>query len=167
MSLGAAFIVIVVIFFLIKSQGFRKAALVVLGLTLLGGVILYGYLENQQSETERRLAYAKTLIKTGQIEIIDPRVSFNSYDGSPNSITGRLRNNSAYAVQSVELHLRFQDCASEGSCETIGEDDEDLSVGVPPGQSRDFNSYLAGGRMSARGKLIWNYSIKSITADVP
>jgi hypothetical protein len=78
-----------------------------------------------------------------------------------------LRNNSQHTVHSVELHFRFQDCSANGNCETIGESQEDVAVSVPPGQSRDFASHVYGDRMSARGKLNWNYSIKSITADVP
>jgi hypothetical protein len=35
MSLGIALVVIVVLYFLIKSDGFRKAALIVLGLVVL------------------------------------------------------------------------------------------------------------------------------------
>lgn len=166
MSLGVALIVIVILFLLIKSEGFRKAALIVLGLMVLGGFLIYGYFENEKAENEHKLVHAKTLITKDQIEILDPKVSFNTYDGSPNSITGRLRNNSNYAVRSVELHLQFQDCAANGACETVGMSDESVYVNVPPGQSRDFDSYVGGNRISAKGKLNWNYSIKSITAEV-
>lgn len=167
MSLGVALVVIVVLFFLIKSKGFRKAALVVLGLGVLVGFLVYLYFEHEKAESARKVAHARTLITSDQIQIIDPRMGYNSYDGSPNSVTGRLRNNSRYGVQSVELHFQFQDCATNGACETIGESDKDIFVNVPPGQSRDFDSSVYGGQMSARGKLNWNYSIKSITADVP
>jgi hypothetical protein len=166
MSLGVALVVIVILYLLIKSQGFRKAALVVLGLCILGGFLLYGYFENEKAESARKLAHAKTLITSDQIQIIDPRVSFNSYDGRPDRITGRLRNNSKYAVRSVELQLRFEDCPVGGACETVGMNEEDVSASVPPGQSRDFDSYILADKMSAKGKINWNYAIKSITADL-
>jgi hypothetical protein len=166
MSLGVALVVIVVIYFLIKSEGFRKAALIAVGLCVLGGFLLYFYFENQKAESARKIAYAKTLIKSNQIEIIEPRVSFSSYDGRPDRVTGRLRNNSSYAIRSVELQLRFEDCPAPAQCETVGMTEDDVSVDVPPGQSRDFDSYLTGDRMSAKGKLNWNYTIKSIRADV-
>jgi len=166
MSLGIALVIVVVLFFLIKSKGFRKAALIVLGLCVVCGFLIYLYDKNERSESARKLAHAKTLITSDQIEIVDPRVSFSSYDGSPERITGRLRNNSKYIVQAVELHLQFQDCATNGSCETVGTEDESVYVNVPPGQSRDFDSSVYGNRISVRGKRSWNYSIKSITADV-
>jgi hypothetical protein len=167
MSLGIALIVIVVLYFLIKSEGFRKAALVVLGVVVLGALLVYLYVEYDKAESARKLAHARTLIAKNQIEIIDARVSFRSYDGSPERITGRLRNNSNYTVQSVELHLQFQDCAANEACETVGDDDEDVHVNVPPGQSRDFDSSIYGNRISAKGTRRWNYFIKSITANVP
>jgi hypothetical protein len=167
MSLGIALVVIVVLYFLIKSKGFRKAALVVLGLVVLGALLIYLYLEHDKAESARKLAHAKTLIAKNQIDITDARVSFSSYDGRPERITGRLRNNSNYAVRSVELHLQFQDCAADGACETVGDNDEDVLVSVPPGQSRDFDSAVYGNRISVKGTRRWNYSIKSITANVP
>jgi hypothetical protein len=167
MTLGVALVVIVVLFFLVKSEGFRKAALILLGVCVLGGFVIYAYFENEKAERERKLAHAKTLITMDEIAILDPQMSFSTYDGRPDKITGRLRNNSKYPVQSVELHLLFQDCPANGACETIGTSDEDVSVDVPPGQSRDFDSYVSGNRMSAKGKLTWNYSIKSITAHLP
>jgi len=167
MSLGIALVVIVVLYFLIKSEGFRKAALVVLGLLVLGALLVYLYLGHDKAESARKVAHAKTLIAKNQIDIIDARVSFSSYDGRPERITGRLRNNSNYTVRSVELHLQFQDCAANGACETVGDDNEDVLVNVPPGQSRDFDSSIYGNRISARGTRSWNYSINSITANVP
>ena len=167
MSLGIALVVIVVLYFLVKSEGFRKVALIVLGLTALGALLIYLYFEHNKSESARKAAYAKTLIAKKQIDIVDARVSFSSYDGSPERITGRLRNNSNYTVRSVELHLEFQDCAPNGACETVGDANENVLVSVPPGQSRDFDSSIYGNRISAKGARRWNYSINSITADVP
>jgi len=167
MSLGIALVVIVVLYFLIKSEGFRKAALIVLGVVVFGALLIYLYLEHDNAASARKLEHAKSLIAKNQIDIIDPRVSFSSYDGSPERIKGRLRNNSNYAVRSVELHLQFQDCAANGACETVGDANEDVLVNVPPGQSRDFDSSIYGNRISAKGTRRWNYSINSITADVP
>jgi hypothetical protein len=167
MSLGIALVVIVVLYFLIKSKGFRKAGLVVLGVAVLGVLLAYFYAKHEEIESARKLSSARTLIIKDQIEIIDPRVSFSSYDGRPERITGRLRNNSNYPIRSVELHLQFQDCAANGACETVGDCDKDVLVSVPPGQSRDFDSSVYGNRISVKGTRRWNYSIKSITASVP
>jgi hypothetical protein len=167
MSLGIAVVLIVVLYFLIKSKGFRKAALVVLGLAVLGALLAYLYEKHDRAESERKLAYARSLIAKDQINIIDPRVSFSSYDGRPERITGRLRNNSNYPVRSVELHLQFQDCAADGACEIVGDSDDDVLVNVPPGQSRDFDSSIYGNRISVKGTRRWNYSIHNVTANVP
>jgi len=167
MTLGVALIVIIVLFFLVKSEGFRKAASILLGVCVLGGFVIYAYFENEKAERARKLARAKTLVTMDEIALLDPQMRFSTYDGRPEKITGRLRNNSKYTVESVELHLLFQDCPTNAACETIGTSEEDVSVDVPPGQSRDFDSYVSGNRMSPRGKLNWNYSIKSITAHLP
>ena len=76
MSLGIALVVIAVLYFLIKSEGFRKAALVVLGFLVLGALLTYLYLEHDRAESARKLAHAKTLIAKNQIDITDARVSF-------------------------------------------------------------------------------------------
>lgn len=166
MSLGVALVVIVILFFLIKSQGFRKAALAVVGISVVGGICLYLYFKFEESDRARKLAHARTLIQHDQIEIIDPRVSFSSFDGRPERINGRLRNNSDYTVRSVELNLRFEDCDAKGKCDTVGESDAEVTVMAPPGQSRDFSSSVYGDRIAVRGTRNWTYSINSITANV-
>src|SRR5258708_18376195 len=135
MSLGIALVVIVVLYFLIKSRGFRKAAMIVLGLSLLGLLLVYLYVQHDRAKSARELAHAKSLVAKDQIDIVDARVSFSSYDGRPERMTGRVRNNSNYTVRSVELHVQFEDCAAGGACETVSDDNEDVPVIVPPGQS--------------------------------
>lgn len=140
--------------------------LIVLGFMVFGALLIYLYLEHDKAESARKLAHAKSLMAKNQIDIIDiidPRVSFSSYDGSPERIIGRLRNNSNYTVRSVELYLQFEDCAANRACETVGDANENVLVNVPPGQSRDFHSSIYGNRISAKGTRRWNYSINSIT----
>lgn len=85
--------------------------------------------------------------------MVDPRVSFSSYDGRPERITGRIRNSSHYRVASTEVRLIFQDCSAEGGCETVGDQKVDIYAAIPPGQSRNFEQYIFGPRVSAKGRV--------------
>jgi len=168
LSLGLALVVIVVLFLLIKSAGFRKAALVMFGLLALGAFLLYVWITRSDNERARKDEQAKTLIKLNEVEVIDPRLSFSTYDGrQPDKLIGRIRNNSRYPIEELEFSLTFRDCNSDRNCEIIGESNPSVFISVPPGQSRDFSTYVSGGQMVPRGKLEWQYSLKGVEASIP
>lgn len=167
MSLGIAILVIALLTFLVVSKGFRKVAAVALVVLLVAAALLYLWSEHSSREYARKRELAKSFIRHSEVEVVDPRVSFSSYDGSPSKITGRIRNNSRHHLESIELELVFQDCISGGECETVGEADEEIRVLVPPGQSRDFEEHiLSGPRLNPKGQIRWHYAIKGVVAQV-
>lgn len=166
MSLGIAIFLIALIWFLIVNATFRKVAAVALAVLAVGGILIFAYIEASTKEQENKRQLAKTYIKISQVELVDPRVSFSSYEGRPNGITGRAKNNSTYTLESVEVRLIFQDCLPTGNCETVGDEKEEIRVDVPPSQSRDFNQSIYGPILSPKGKIAWNYQIVSASAHI-
>ncbi len=166
MSLGLVILILGLLYLLIVSPRFRRVAAIALGILVVGAILLVGWYEQNQSEQKSREETAKHLIKIGQIELVDPRVSFSNYNGSPERITGRIRNNSTYSLGSLELRLVFQDCLAEGACETVDDEKTNIDASVPPGQSRDFEDYLPGVALSPKGRITWTYQILSVSAHV-
>ena len=166
MSLGIAIFLIALLWFLIVNATFRKVAAVALVVLALGGILIFAYIEVSKKEQENKRQLAKTYIKINQVELMDPRVSFSSYDGRPDRITGRAKNNSTFTLESVEVRLLFQDCLPTGNCETIGDEKEEISVDVPPSQSRDFNQSIYGPILSPKGKIEWSYQLISVSAHI-
>lgn len=164
MSLGVVILILGLLYFLIASPRFRQVAAVVLGILVVAVLIFVGWYQENQAQQRRKREAAKTYIKTDQIEVVDPRVSFASYNGSPERITGRVRNNSGYVLESIDLRLIFQDCSALNQCETVDDEKSQIHVVVPPGQSRDFDEYLYGSALSAKGKINWTYQILSVSA---
>jgi hypothetical protein len=166
MSLGLVVLILGLLYLLIVSPRFRRAAVIGLGILLVIVLVLVGWYESNQGELQRQREKAKTYIRPDQVELVDPRVSFSTYDGSPNEITGRIRNNSPYPLDSVEVRLVFQDCSPQNSCETIGDEKEEIRASVPAGQSRDFRDFLTGPRLSPKGHIIWTYQTLAVSAHV-
>jgi hypothetical protein len=81
-------------------------------------------------------------------------------------MSGRIKNNSAYPLESVEVRLVFQDCSPGKGCETVGDQNEEIRADVPPGQSRDFEEYIFGPAISPKGHVTWNYQVLSVSAHV-
>lgn len=164
MSLAAAVLVLGILYLLIVSRDFRRVAAIVLGILAVAVLLLVGWYQDNQREQRRKLEVAKTYIKTNQIELINPRVSFSSYDGSPGRISGRIRNKSAYQLESIELRLIFQDCLPKGGCETVGDEREEFYMNLPSEESRDFEHYIGGPILSPKGHIEWSYQIVSVSA---
>ena len=162
MPLGVAVLIIGLICLLIVSQRFRRVAAVALGILLVGVLLLVGWYEENQHKRDA----AKTYIKTNEIDLVDPRVSFSSYNGRPDRMSGRIRNNSGYALDSVEVRLVFQDCSPKNECETVDEQKVEIHANIPSGQSRDFDEYLFGSAISPRGRIAWSYQTISVSAHV-
>jgi hypothetical protein len=81
-------------------------------------------------------------------------------------MTGRIRNNSGYPLESLEIRLVFKDCSPQEQCETVDEEKTEINKSVPQGQSRDFDEYLSGSALSPKGRITWSYEILSVSAHV-
>ena len=110
MSLGIAIFLIALLWFLIANATFRKVAAIAFVAIALGGILIFAYIQVSNKEQENKRQLAKTYIKISQVELADPRVSFASYDGRPDRIAGRAKNNSTFTLESFEVRLLFQDC---------------------------------------------------------
>lgn len=166
MSLGLAILVLGLLYLLIVSPRFRRVAAILLGILVVTALLFVVWYYHEEAESQRKREAAKTYIKINEIELVDPRVSFSSYDGSPQRLTGRIRNNSAHALESIEVHLLFQDCSKENKCETVEDKNEEIRASVPPGQSRDFDEFISGSHLSAKGRITWSYQVLSVSAHV-
>ena len=164
MSFGVAILILGLLFLLIASPRFRRVAAVALGVVVVAVLLFIGWIHQNEAEQEHKRELAKSYIKSEQIQLVDPRVSFSNYDGRPERISGRIRNDSGYPLERLELRLIFQDCIPKGGCETVGDDKVELSTRVPPQQSRDFEEYILGSALSPKGHVEWSYQIVSVSA---
>lgn len=166
MSFAAVVLVLGILCLLFMSRAFRRVAGVFLVIAAVGVLILVAWWQANQAQQKRKQELAKTYVKTNQVELIDPRVSFSSYNGRPDRITGRIRNNSTYGIQSVEVRLVFEDCLPSNKCEMVGDEKEEIYISIPPNQSRDFEEYISGPTISPKGKIAWSYQVTSVSARV-
>ena len=172
MSLGLAVLLIGILCLAIANKAFRQIALAGFGVLVVGTMIFFLSLHEHETEAKQKSELAKTFIKTAQVVLIDPQVNFDKFDGHPMRITGRVRNESAYTLEKFEVHFTFQDCpirpqrgvaakTEPGPCETIGDQENEIRLEVPPSQSRDFDEYLSGPILAPKGKIEWNYQVVS------
>jgi hypothetical protein len=164
MSFAGVILILGLLCLLLVSKPFRRLAGVLLVITVIGVLILVAWWQESEAQQKRKRELAKSYIRTNQIEVIDPRISFSNYDGRPNRVIGRIRNNSAYTLETVQIHLVFQDCLPDNRCETVDDEQDDIYIGVPPNQSRDFDKYISGSPLSPKGKIEWNYRFTSVSA---
>lgn len=192
MSFGVAILILAVLYLAVVNRTFRRVAGLLSILIVAAFLIIIGTYEERAKNRRER---ADTLIKSSQIELIDPRVSFSA-NGSPDLVTGRVRNSSGYPMDSFKVRLLFQDCvyntapsklknpkrgaditwndpkgdanaamASE-ACDTVGDDTEEIYQEVPPGQSRDFEHYITGVNISSKGHVEWTPQLISVSAHI-
>src|SRR5436190_33346 len=101
MTVGLAFVIIAVLFLLIKSEGFRRIAIVLAGLLVFGAVLLYAWINHSDKDRARKREHARTLIKLSEVELIQPRLSFSSYDaGQRRTPKGKLE--WQYSLKAIE-----------------------------------------------------------------
>ena len=161
--MGWAVLVVLIIIAAFAIPRFGTALLALLGVVVIGvvilGVVLYQM--DQQDKRERELATSR--ISRSEIELVDLALQ-PGYGTSSYTLVGRVRNLSAqYTLSEVRLKLVMRDCAPAGHCEIVGETDESLYLGVPPGQARDLNEYVSfRGLGPPSGKHQWEHQILEI-----
>ncbi|MER9494140.1 hypothetical protein NKI86_20185 [Mesorhizobium sp. M0320] len=161
--IAAAIVAVAVLYFAINYSGFRRllAWLVAAMIVVAAAGDLYIYQSNERAEA--RNAYAKTLIKPDEIDLIDLRMSPDTF----HSISGKIRNRSAYRIKSVRMKIRAQDCLElTDKCDVVGEAEYwAYDLNVPPQQLREFGGYVSLKGMPAPTYMRWNYTITEIEAD--
>jgi hypothetical protein len=172
MSLGLAVLFIGVLYFALVNKTFRQIALSGLGVAVVVTLVFALWVYERDAEADQKRERAKTFIKTAEVEVIDPQVTFDRLDGHPMRIAGRVRNGSEYKLEKFTLRFTFQDCpqstlggssqkSGTAQCETVGEQENEIRVEVPPSQSRDFDEYMSGPILSPKGTIRWNYQVSA------
>lgn len=141
----------------IKFRGFRLTLLAIVGLLI---VVIAAYAIHRESETES----SKHLVRADQLEFTDMRLGPSDYGSY--TLTGRVRNNSAYTVFEVKARVHVLDCNDQSHCDVVGDEDVwDMAPLVPPGEVRDINTTVYfGNGTQVRGQFEWNYKITEIRA---
>jgi hypothetical protein len=154
-----ALIVIAAVYALVKYPAFRKSVLAIAGVL---AVMVLGYMlyDKQQAEASKRLVRAE------ELEFTDMRLGPEEF-GSSYKLVGRVKNNSRYAVFSIQAKVRVLDCDEKSHCDVVGEEERDIAPFVPAGQARDIDTslYFSSGT-KVRNQFQWSYTIGEIRARV-
>lgn len=148
-------IAIVVLVLLVVSAGFRKLALGLVVIAVVGGVIAYFYGQAEERQSLTRIPASQLVLENVRLN-----PDYSSY-----KLSGRIKNNSAqFTLTRIVFAITMQDCTGDAparNCVTIGETNESVYLTIPPGQARDFQDsvYFSGGALKPKGRLDWNYSI--------
>lgn len=129
---------------------------------LIGLAIIIAIFFGISSHYERiKEEKARRSISQSEIELVDLRLSTSSYSCT---LTGRIRNRSAYNLRSITLLITVRDCI-EDKCDIIGQSQETINFygSIPTQQARDFEEYVSSLSVnSLKGKLVWDYKVLSI-----
>jgi hypothetical protein len=140
---------------------FGKALLVLAGVLV---VVLVAV--NEQDEQER--VASRSRVAPQEVELSDMRLERTPYDSSYRSyqLTGRIKNlSNAFNIDSIQLRIVLNDCVAASDCSTVGDRTEDISVSVPPRQTRGIDQTISFSAVPPfRGAFVWNYSIAEIRA---
>ena len=152
----------IVLWLAVASAGFRRFLVISIGVLLVCVVVLFLWLQQQERSATSQRAAAKLLIPAANIDLIDLRMG----TGGPSvTLEGRVRNrDSSHTLTGLELHLKVLECSQPGSCDTVGDETENISVDVPPQQVREFNQYVYfSGLRSNRPSRQWTYDLVSLS----
>ena len=157
-----------------SSCGEVAAGFVLLGLLAIGG-LYYWYTQNQAEmkvearQAAQRLQARRGKIRSTEIAITDFRLSSGSFP----QLTGRIANHASRdSIDMVDFIITVYDCPSPRAgldrCAVIAEDSAVALELIPPGQSRDFRSYVRLPQaIRIHGRMRWSCRIASVTAVSP
>jgi len=146
---------------IILGLRFPKFGVAVLVVVIALGLVLFGYMGHQHDQEEA----AKRLVRPDQLNFTDMQMGPGRYANY--RLTGRIKNNSIYEITGITLKLEVQDCASDGHCETVGQEEQPLFLSIPAGQVRDVDESVYFHDMTIRGTYKWNYSVEEVDAAKP
>ena len=142
----------------LRFPKFGIAMLIVVGAL---GLLLFGYMGHEHEQREA----AKHRVRPDQLDFMDLRMGPNGY--ADYHLSGRVKNNSIYKITGITLKLEVQDCASDGHCETVGQEEQPLFLSIPVGQVRDINETAYFPNMTIHGTYQWHYSVEEVDAATP
>jgi hypothetical protein len=144
---------------------FGKALLVLAGVLVVVLVVVLVAV-NEQDEQER--VASRSRVAPQEVELSDMRLERTPYDSSYRSyqLTGRIKNlSNAFNIDSIQLRIVLNDCVAASDCSTVGDRTEDISVSVPPRQTRGIDQTISFSAVPPfRGAFVWSYSIAEIRA---
>ena len=112
------FIAIVALILLVVSAGFRKFALAIVVIAVIGGFIIH-----QNSKREEQLSRQRISLH----QLIFENVNLKNTNYGDFNLTGRIHNESKqYTLTDVGLNLTFRDCIKGKDCIIIGETTEHI-----------------------------------------
>lgn len=168
MNIGLPIMVIAVIYFLITSPDFRKAACFIsvcifAGLGTLTAMSIYNSAETVRQQQQQQLweeSQRFTAIKPSDLALEDVAFAKPSYCiGMESSsicisewiLKGAITNKSNYALAWMTFEIKAVDCPVQGTvavtnaprrnCRTVGQVQREAPASVPPGQTGEFSSY--------------------------
>jgi hypothetical protein len=149
-----------VVLSLLFWRGYRKLALGLLGIVLVGAVLVY-YLDKRVDEEGRmRITVSDIAVENVQFK----RTYRSSYD-----LTGKVINNSeTFTLERMRFDVTILDCpaVSQADCAPIGTASGEALVNVPPRQARNFTAslYYGPSESKLKGRLDWRYKLISVSA---
>jgi hypothetical protein len=156
----AVIVILVIIYFMIISPGFRIFAIVTIG---AAGLFVWWIIEkDKRSDVERRAQeyrqeqVATSLIMPEDLHLTDLTIRKRTLDWE---LTGKVTNQSQHTLTKFSLAVVVR----EGDI-IVGETTESISVTVPPGQLRTFWTAFRLPGMPEEGKFKWQHKIVTVWA---
>jgi hypothetical protein len=168
-GVGAAIVIVAVIYFMIVSPGFRSFVFVVLllGVALIGVAIFNNRESNNRSTmtASTNSAPPVVLIPTSDLTIRDTQLKRGYADYWDMSGTV-VNNGTERTLSKLAFKVLMRDCPTPETCITIGENRASayISEGVPPNQARAFSARFEFQHLPQAKKPIWSYELTSAMA---
>jgi hypothetical protein len=166
-------IVLGIVYLLVVSSNFRKAAAILVMAVIAGSSlfiwIIYSTENKSKSaqESPTREDKSVTAIKPGDLDLTD--VSLTKQSNGEWALKGTIANNSEFDLASVNFLVTVRDCPQQQDCKIIGQERTVTNTSIIPShQVRLFNAYpMIFLDMPAAVHLQWEYKITLITAKGP
>ncbi len=137
------------------SRYFPKTAFSVLGAMVIGaGVTVLTTTEMAQ--------FNRGKIANQDIQVENPILT-PTYAGGYRFNARLFNANQTHSLRELVISITMLDCVSDEpeSCRVIGQEDERINVGIPPGQARDVARTLSFDDVAATGILKWEFKVTS------
>lgn len=157
--------IIALIYFLLKSPPFRLITAIIIFCGVMIGVISWAYYAYQDHQRDKQYAKARELIFMGDLETTN--FVLKSSTKSYFDLVGIVKNNSKYAVESIQFLVTIQNCdEKQSNCVTVGEEYASATANIPSKQAREINTLISFKNLPELKNYNWKFVITSVTADI-